>query len=278
MWENACSRGQPCRVGHCSQGQDCERRRIAVSDKLATLDRCLATGITATSRSVLGTDKAVTDDPYLQLRAEMVETQIQRRGITNSGVLRAMATVPRHEFVPEHHRNLAYTDEPLGIGEGQTISQPYIVAAMTEALGLRGTERVLDVGTGCGYQAAVLAILCKEVVSIEHRPELARAAGDRLHRLGFTNVHVHCGDGSLGLKEFGPYDAILVAAAAPKIPEPLQEQLSEGGRLIVPVGAEDHQYLMLVTRHGNEYTMERHEGCRFVPLIGRYGFRDWEFL
>ena len=220
----------------------------------------------------------MTDDPHLQLRAEMVETQIQRRGIKDPRVLRAMATVPRHEFVPEDHRDLAYTDEPLGIGEGQTISQPYIVAAMTEALGLRGTERVLDVGTGCGYQAAVLAILCKEVFSIEYRPELARAAADRLHRLGFTTVHVHCGDGSLGLKEFAPYDAILVAAAAPKIPEPLREQLSEGGRLIVPVGAEDHQHLLLVTRHGNEYTTERREGCRFVPLVGRYGWQDWEFL
>lgn len=228
--------------------------------------------------SMHGTDKAATQDPYWQLRTQMVETQIQKRGVKDPGVLRAMATVPRHEFVPDQYKHLAYTDEPLGIGEGQTISQPYIVAAMTEALGLRGAEKVLDVGTGCGYQAAVLAILCTEVFSIEYRPELARAAAERLHRLGFTNVHVHCGDGSLGLREFAPYDAILVAAAAPKIPEPLQEQLSEAGRLIVPVGAEDHQHLVLVMRHGTEYATERREGCRFVPLVGRYGWQDWERL
>jgi protein-L-isoaspartate(D-aspartate) O-methyltransferase len=224
------------------------------------------------------TDAAAAGDPYLQLRTDMVETQIRKRGIQDPRVLRALATVTRHEFVPEQFKHLAYTDEPLGIGDGQTISQPYIVAAMTEALRLEGTERALDVGTGCGYQAAILAVLTKEVFSIEYRPQLARAAAERLQRLGFANVHVHCGDGSLGLKEFAPYDAILVAAAAPKIPEPLREQLNDGGRLIMPVGAEDHQHLVLLTRHGNEYTMERREGCRFVPLLGRYGWQDWELL
>jgi protein-L-isoaspartate(D-aspartate) O-methyltransferase len=220
----------------------------------------------------------VRDDPYLELRAEMVETQVRKRGVKDLGVLRALAAVPRHEFVPEQCKSFAYTDEPLAIGEGQTISQPYIVAAMTEALGLTGSERVLDIGTGCGYQSALLSLLCREVYSVELRPELARAAAERLQRLGFANVHVHCGDGSLGLKEFAPYDAILVAAAAPKVPEPLLEQLNDGGRLIAPVGAEDHQQLTLVTRRGTEYATERHEGCRFVPLLGRYGWKDWELL
>jgi protein-L-isoaspartate(D-aspartate) O-methyltransferase len=224
------------------------------------------------------TDAVAPGDPFLQRRMDMVETQLRKRGIRDQRVLQTMATTPRHEFVPEQSKQLAYTDEPLGIGEGQTISQPYIVAAMTEALRLQGTEKALDVGTGCGYQAAILATLCKEVFSIEYRPQLARAAEERLRRLGFTNVHVHSGDGSLGLKEFAPYDAILVAAAAPKIPEPLREQLSDGGRLIMPVGPEDHQHLVLATRHGNEYTMERREGCRFVPLLGRHGWQDWELL
>ncbi|MGB7438235.1 MAG: protein-L-isoaspartate(D-aspartate) O-methyltransferase [Candidatus Acidiferrum sp.] len=211
-------------------------------------------------------------------RIEMVETQIRKRGIKDVGVLRAMTVVPRHEFVPEQHRSEAYSDEPLGIGGGQTISQPYIVAAMTEALGLTGSEEVLDIGTGCGYQAAVLSVLCREVYSIEYRPELARSAAERLERLGFANVHVHCGDGSLGLKESAPYDAILVAASAPSVPTPLLEQLGDQGRLIAPIGAEDHQELVLVTRHGSEYSAEHREGCRFVPLLGRFGWKEREGL
>ena len=218
------------------------------------------------------------DDIYIEARAEMVETQLRKRGIEDSNVLHAMATIPRHEFVPERSKGVAYTDEPLGIGAGQTISQPYIVAAMTEALRLSGTERVLEIGSGCGYQAAVLSLLAREVFSIELRPELARSAAERLEALGYENVHVHCGDGSLGLKEFAPFDAILVAAAAPSVPEPLLEQLSDRGRLIAPVGAEDHQQLLLVTRQGSEYATEHHETCRFVPLLGRYGWKDWELL
>ena len=218
------------------------------------------------------------DDPYLPLRAEMVKTQIQKRRVTDPGVLRAMLTVPRHEFVTEQYRGLAYSDEPLGIGEGQTISQPYIVAAMTEALELRGSQKVLDIGTGCGYQAAVLSLLSREVYSVEYRSELARSAAERLQRLGFTNVHVRCGDGSLGLQEFAPYDAILVAASAPSVPVPLLEQLNDNGRLIAPVGAEDHQELLLVSRRGNEYAAQHREGCRFVPLLGRFGWKDREGL
>jgi protein-L-isoaspartate(D-aspartate) O-methyltransferase len=214
----------------------------------------------------------------MELRAEMVETQLRKRGVRDAGVLRAMATVPRHEFVPEPYKNVAYADEPLAIGEGQTISQPYIVAAMTEALRLTGSEKVLDIGTGCGYQSAVLSLLSREVYSVELRPELARSAAERLGRLGFSNVHVHCGDGSLGLKEFAPFDAILIAAAAPHVPAPLLEQMASGGRLIAPVGGEDRQELVLVTRGGSEYTTEHREGCRFVPLRGHYGWKDWELL
>jgi protein-L-isoaspartate(D-aspartate) O-methyltransferase len=222
--------------------------------------------------------KVLTEDSYEELRRSMVETQIQKRGVRNERVLQAMATVPRHEFVPAHSIGRAYEDEPLAIGGGQTISQPFIVAAMTEVLGLTGTERVLDIGTGCGYQAAVLSLLSKEVYSVEYRPELARAASERLQRLGFPNVHVHCGDGSGGLKEFAPYDAILVAAAAPSLPKPMLEQLCEGGRLIVPIGSEDHQQLVLATRHGDRFATEEHEPCRFVPLLGKYGWKDWEIL
>lgn len=216
------------------------------------------------------------DDPYLELREAMLETQLRKRGVRDARVLRAMAEVPRHEFVPEQSASLAYADEPLAIGGGQTISQPYMVAAMTEALQLSGGERVLEIGTGCGYQAAVLSVLSREIYSIECRSELARSAAERLQRLGFNNVHVHCGDGSQGLKEFAPYDAILVAAAAPAVPRPLLEQLQEGGRMIAPIGAEDQQQLLLLIRHGSEFSSERREACRFVPLLGRYGWKDWE--
>jgi len=217
-------------------------------------------------------------DHYAEQRDFMVEHQLRRRGIKDERVLRAMATVPREEFVPPQLHDAAYSDEPLGIGGGQTISQPYIVASMSAALYLLGSEKVLEIGAGSGYQAAVLSLLAKEVYSIEVRAELANSAAERLRRLGFHNVHVHCGDGTSGLKEFAPFDAILVAAAAPTVPEPLLEQLADGGRIIVPVGPEEQQYLILMTRHGNEFTSERREACRFVPLIGRFGWKDWERL
>ncbi|HTP68375.1 MAG TPA: protein-L-isoaspartate(D-aspartate) O-methyltransferase [Dongiaceae bacterium] len=223
--------------------------------------------------------KLVPGDPYAEERAAMVEKQIYRRGIVDERVLRAMTTVPRHEFVPLGSRAMAYADEPLGIGDGQTISQPYIVAAMSAALELKGHERVLEVGTGSGYQGAVLALLAREVFSIEVRAGLARGAAERLTRLGYENVHVHCGDGTQGLKELAPFDAILVAAAAPALPAPLLEQLNgDGGRLIAPVGGGDHQQLVLVARHGNEYVSEMRENCRFVPLIGRHGWRAEKLL
>jgi protein-L-isoaspartate(D-aspartate) O-methyltransferase len=220
----------------------------------------------------------VQDDSYLELRVAMVETQLRKRGIKDSNILSAMTSVPRHLFVPEHLRKQAYSDEPLPIGAGQTISQPYIVAAMTEALGLRGTERILEIGTGCGYQTAVLSLLGREVYSVELRSELATLASETLNRLGYANVHVHCGDGSSGLKEFALYDAILVAAAAPTVPEPLLGQLNEGGRVIAPVGTEERQELVLITRHGPEFMKKQGEGCRFVPLLGRYGWKDKELL
>jgi protein-L-isoaspartate(D-aspartate) O-methyltransferase len=205
---------------------------------------------------------------------KMIETQLRRRGITDAPVLAAMGKVPRHEFVPEQLRARAYEDVPLPIGDGQTISQPYIVAAMTAALHLRTGERVLEIGTGCGYQAAVLAQLVKEVFSVERRPELALGASARLARLGYANVHVHCGDGTLGLSEFAPFDAILVAAAAPAIPEPLLAQLDEGGRMILPVGDTEHQELQLIEKRGAVLHKSALEGCRFVPLVGCHGWQE----
>lgn len=213
------------------------------------------------------------EEDFARLREEMVEKQIRRRGIADQRVLAAMLEVPRHEFVPEELRALACDDRPLPIGEGQTISQPYIVASMTAALGLVGTERVLEIGTGSGYQAAVLSRLAREVYSIEGRPPLALAAQERLARLSYTNVHVHCGDGTLGLPECAPFDAILVTAAAPAVPAPLLDQLAEGARLVIPVGSEDHQELRLVRKAGGQITSRVIEECRFVPLVGRYGWR-----
>src|SRR5213080_3147334 len=159
----------------------------------------------------------------------------------------------RHEFVPEQLRLHAYDDLPLPIGDGQTISQPYIVAAMTAALHLQPGDRVLEIGTGCGYQAAVLSRLAKEVFTIERRPELASTASATLTRLGYANAHVHCGDGTLGLPELAPFDAVLVAAAAPRVPQPLLAQLAEGGRLILPVGDAEHQELRLIEKRGDAF-------------------------
>jgi protein-L-isoaspartate(D-aspartate) O-methyltransferase len=206
--------------------------------------------------------------------AKMIETQLRRRGIMDAAVLAAMGAVPRHEFVSEKLRERAYEDAPLPIGDGQTISQPYIVAAMTAALRLRLTDRVLEIGTGCGYQAAVLSQIAREVFSVERWPELALSASERLARLGYENVHVHCGDGTLGLQEFAPFDAILVAAAAPAVPEPLLAQLGEGGRMILPVGDTEHQELQLIEKCGNSLHKSALEGCRFVPLVGYYGWRE----
>lgn len=214
-----------------------------------------------------------TDEFALQ-RAEMVEKQLRRRGISDARVLAAMASVRREEFVPNEFRARAYDDGPLPIGEGQTISQPYIVAAMTAALALAGAERVLEVGAGCGYQASVLALLAQTVFAVESRSKLASAVATRLERLGYTNVHVHCGDGTLGLPELAPFDAILVSAAAPAVPEPLRWQLAENGRLILPVGDAENQELQLIERHGNSFETRTLEACRFVPLVGHHGWKE----
>jgi protein-L-isoaspartate(D-aspartate) O-methyltransferase len=204
----------------------------------------------------------------------MVETQLRARGIRDERVLGAMASLPRERFVPEQRRAIAYADEALPIPAGQTISQPWIVARMTELLAPRVGDRVLDIGTGSGYQAAILALLGARVVSIERQPELAESARERLAELGFgEQVEVRLGDGSLGDPTGAPWDGILVAAAAPAIPVPLREQLSpDGGRLVIPVGNRGRQDLLLVVRYGDTWD-ERSDGpVVFVPLVGEQGF------
>jgi protein-L-isoaspartate(D-aspartate) O-methyltransferase len=206
-------------------------------------------------------------------RLEMVEKQIRARDIRDPRVLTAMLTVPRHLFVPQECLDAAYSDNPLPIGEGQTISQPFMVASMTEALELCGTERVLEVGTGSGYQTAVLSLLAREVHTVESHAALAESARERLTRLGYGHVHFHTGDGTLGWSEASPYDAILITAAAPLIPPPLVAQLAEGGRMVLPLGSAESQELRRVRRLDGEVSTEVLYHCRFVPLIGRYGFR-----
>jgi len=210
---------------------------------------------------------------YAPQRADMVEKQLRRRGIEAPSVLAAMLAVPRHEFVAEELHSRAYDDVPLPIGGGQTISQPYIVAAMTWALRLRPTDRALEIGTGSGYQAAVLSLLAKEVFTVERMPELASSASERLTQLGYHNVHVHCGDGTLGLPEFAPFDALLVAAAAPAAPQPLLTQLAEGGRMIIPIGDADNQELQLIEKQAGAFSIKIMEGCRFVPLVGNHAWQ-----
>src|SRR6266481_6036865 len=209
-----------------------------------------------------------------QARHEMVEKQIRKRHVNDSRVLECLERIPRHEFIPTELRVRAYEDVPLAIGEGQTISQPYIVAAMTAALRLTGSERVLEIGTGFGYQAAVLGCLAREVFTVECRAELANEAAECLARLGYANVHVHCGDGTLGLPGFSPYDAILVAAAAPAVPAPLLAQLAEGGRMVVPVGDTENQDLQLIERSHDSFRTTMLEPCRFVPLLGAHGWKE----
>lgn len=199
-------------------------------------------------------------------RKNMVELQIRKRGIKDQRVLEAMLKVPRHLFVPEQMKELAYGDEPLPIGEGQTISQPYIVAYMTEALKLSGQERVLEIGTGSGYQTAILAEIVKEVYTVELIPELSRRAQKVLAELGYKNIKFLIGDGTRGWPEYAPYDAILVSAAPATIPKALVEQLKVNGRMIIPVGT-DFQELVLVKRKKDGWEEKRLIGVRFVPLV-----------
>jgi len=213
------------------------------------------------------------DPDYLAAqRGGMVERQLRERGIRDERVLVAMGKVPRENFVAPEFAREAYADGPLPIGAGQTVSQPYMVAAMVEALEVQPTDRVLEVGTGTGYEAAVLSELAAEVWTIERHEELAAKAAAILAELGYQNVHVICGDGSLGLPEHAPFDKILVAAGAPHAPPSLIAQLAEGGRLAVPVGNRVEQQLQVVRKIGGEITTSSHVLCCFVPLVGAEGW------
>jgi len=214
----------------------------------------------------------VTD--YEHKRQRMVERQIRKRGLRSHRVLAAMEKIPRHRFVPENSCDHAYEDSPLSIGRGQTISQPYMVALMTECAALEPEDRVLEVGTGSGYQTAILAELAREVYSIERIPELAEKAEGLLSRLGYENVSIRVGDGSEGWSEKAPFDAIIVAAGAPEIPDPLVEQLGAGGRLVIPIGSAHHQTLCTVKKERDEIRKEEGTGCVFVPLIGTFGWEE----
>lgn len=211
-------------------------------------------------------------DPFHTRRVAMVELQLRARGIRDPRVLAAMERVPRHEFLGPEFQREAYEDCPLPIGHGQTVSQPYIVAAMLEALELQPADRVLEIGTGSGYQTALLAELAGKVYSIERHAALAERACQTLERLGYTGVRALVGDGTEGLPAAAPFDAILVSAAAPKLPPPLLEQLVEGGRMIVPVGFAGGQELELVRKQQGQPCITHLDACRFVPLIGREGF------
>jgi len=212
-------------------------------------------------------------DAFAAQRRNMVDWQVRGRGIHDERVLDAMTRVPRHEFVAEGQRGQAYEDHPLPIGEEQTVSQPYIVAAMLEALALEPSATVLEIGTGSGYQTALLAELAQRVFSVERLERLAESAADRLARLGYRNVTVIVGDGSLGLPEYAPYDAIVVSAAAPTIPPALFDQLREGGRMIIPVGPAHAQDLHLVHKQQGHAVSTTLDACRFVPLIGEQGYK-----
>ena len=211
-----------------------------------------------------------------QLRNQMVTEQLEARNITDPRVLAALRRVPRHLFVPPDLQHLAYRDGPLPIGRDQTISQPYIVALMTQILAPQPDEVILEIGTGSGYQTAVLAELCQQVYSLERQPDLAEQAGQRLARLGYTNIEVYVGDGSQGLPDMAPFDGIIVTAAAPLIPDPLRAQLREGGRLVLPVGNRESQVLQRARRVGDRWRVERLSPVKFVPLIGRHGFTGQE--
>ena len=212
-------------------------------------------------------DAASQRDHFQAERERMVRTQLAERGIREARVLDAMSRVPRHEFVPETLRQEAYEDHPLPIGEGQTISQPYIVAAMLEHLALQTIDRVLEVGTGSGYVTALLSLLCAEVYSVERHAQLAALAENTLHRLGYRNMKIRVGDGSQGWPEYAPFDAILVSAATPEMPPALFAQLREGGRMVVPIGPASSQELQLIRKIGGEPEVRVLEGCRFVPLV-----------
>jgi protein-L-isoaspartate(D-aspartate) O-methyltransferase len=207
------------------------------------------------------------------LRKRMVEEQLMPRGINDQKVLQAFYKVERHLFMPRELRETSYADYPVPIGEGQTISQPFIVALMTECLGLSGEEKVLEIGTGSGYQTAILAELAKEVYSVERFAKLSKNAESALRETGYQNVKLKVGDGSLGWPEEAPFDRIIITAASPRIPLPLTEQLKDGGRLVLPLGESFSQMLTVVEKKGNKLESTEVCGCVFVPLVGKYGWR-----
>lgn len=207
-------------------------------------------------------------------RQAMVEAQLRRRGVRDERVLQVMSEMPRHEFVAPAYLLEAYEDHPLPIGEGQTISQPYMVAVMTEALELEPADNVLEIGTGSGYQTAILARLAAQVYTIEKFSSLRAAAEERLRGMGFSNILFRTGDGSGGWPEHAPYQGIVVTAGAPLVPDVLVEQLAEGGRLVIPVGDANQQELLQVVRRGSEREVRTINYCRFVPLTGKYGWRE----
>lgn len=217
-----------------------------------------------------------TEEDYSTLRDDMVREQLIARDVAAPRVLDVMRRVPRHLFVPERHREEAYADRPLPIGHNQTISQPYITAFMLETLQLSGHEIILEIGTGSGYQTALLAELGAQVYSMERRQALARRAGKLLHELDYDNIEVYHGDGSQGLADMSPYDIIVVSAAVPSIPGTLLAQMRTGARLILPVGSRGRQYLERVWLVDGEYMQERLMRVQFMPLIGKYGFQDAE--
>jgi protein-L-isoaspartate(D-aspartate) O-methyltransferase len=206
----------------------------------------------------------------------MVQEQLRGRGISDPLVLGAMSRVPRHRFVPVDQRAFAYDDRPLPIGEGQTISQPYMVALMTQCLKLRGTEKILELGTGSGYQAAILAELAAEVYTVERLARLWRYAEARLRSLGYQGIHLRVGDGSSGWPEEAPFDRILVTAGMPRVADVLLNQLADGGRFVAPVGSRSYQDLTVVERVGSEYREHRAGGCTFVPFVGKHGWEPGE--
>jgi protein-L-isoaspartate(D-aspartate) O-methyltransferase len=224
-------------------------------------------------------EKMEDESYYADLRQRMINEQIIARGIQDERVLEALKKVPRHWFVPEEYAHIAYSDSPLPIGNGQTISQPYIVALMTELLELEGDETVLEVGTGSGYQAALLAHLAQRVYTIERHAILAEKAEKVLQLLGLNNVSVHVGDGSLGLQKYSPYQAMVVTAAAPRVPQQFFDQLDEGGRLVIPEGGLGGQILDRWRKSGREYKQEHIAPVAFVPLRGEYGWKEdnWGF-
>jgi len=210
---------------------------------------------------------------YEHKRRKLVEI-LKDEGIKSQKVLNAILKVPRHMFVPQEYLSLSYENEALPIGYGQTISQPYIVALMTEALNLQGNEKVLEIGTGSGYQTAILAELALEIYTVERIKELLEEAKKRLRVLGYNNVYFKLGDGTLGWEEFAPYDRIIVTAASYDIPEPLKEQLKDGGIMVIPIGGRDFQYLYRIMKKGDNFYRENLGGVRFVPLKGEYGWKD----